>query len=52
MNIKPIFQKKLYGLNKIFTEIINLSNLNKLPNKILISGPKTPGIIMLIQHVF
>ena len=34
MNIKPILQTKLYGLNLIFNEIVNLSNSNKLPNKI------------------
>ena len=50
MNIKPILQKKLYGLNLIFNEIVNLSNSNKLPNKILFSGPKGSGKSTLAYH--
>ena len=50
MNIKPILQKKLYGLNQIFNEIVNLSKSNKLPNKILFSGPKGSGKSTLAYH--
>jgi DNA polymerase III subunit delta' len=50
MNIKPILQTKLYGLNQIFNEIINLSNSNKLPNKILLYGPKGSGKSTLAYH--
>ena len=50
MNIKPILQTKLYGLNLIFNEIVNLSNSNKLPNKILFSGSKGSGKSTLAYH--
>ena len=50
MNIKPILQTKLYGLNQIFNEIVNLSNFNKLPNKILFSGSKGSGKSTLAYH--
>ena len=51
MNIKPILQTKLYGFNLIFNEIINLFNSNKLPNKILFSGPKGSGKSTLSYHL-
>jgi len=51
MNIKPILQTKLYGLNLIFNEIVNLSNSNKLPNKILFSGSKGSGKSTLAYHL-
>ncbi len=50
MNIKPILQKKLYELDPIFNEIVNLSNSNKLPNKILLSGSKGCGKSTLAYH--
>ena len=50
MNIKPILQTKLYGLNLIFNEIVNLSNSNKLPNKILLRGSKGSGKSTLAYH--
>ncbi len=50
MNIKPILQIKLYGLNLIFDEIVNLSNSNKLPNKILFSGSKGRGKSTMAYH--
>jgi len=50
MNIKHILQTKLYGLNIIFNEIVNLSNSNKLPNKILFSGSKGSGKSTLAYH--
>ena len=50
MNIKPILQTKLYGLNQIFNEIVNLSNSNKLPNKILFTGSKGSGKSTLAYH--
>ncbi len=50
MNIKPILQTKLYGLNLIFSEIVNLSNSNKLPNKILFCGSKGSGKSTLAYH--
>ena len=50
MNLKPILQTKLYGLNLIFNEIVNLFNANKLPNKILFSGSKGSGKSTLAYH--
>ena len=50
MNVKPILQTKLYGLNLIFNEIVNLSNSNKLPSKILFAGPKGSGKSTLAYH--
>jgi len=46
----PSNQKELYGLEKYFTEIINLYNLDKLPNKILLSGKKGNGKSTLAYH--
>ena len=47
---KPINQIKLYGLNKIFNEIVNLFICKKLPNKILLSGSKGCGKATLAYH--
>ena len=55
MNTNPTLQTKLYGLEKIFSEITNLANLKKLPSKVLLSGPKGSGkstIINLILRFF
>ena len=51
MNTSPTLQTKLYGLNKIFSEIINLINLQKLPSKILLSGPKGVGKSTMAHHI-
>jgi len=51
MNYKPNLQTKIYELNKNFNEIINLFNKNKLPNKILLSGPKGIGKSTLAYHL-
>ena len=51
MNTNPILQTKLYGLNKNFSEIINLINLQKLPSKILLSGPKGTGKSTMAYHI-
>ena len=47
---KPIDQIKLYGLSKIFNEIVNLFISKKLPNKILLSGSKGCGKATLAYH--
>ena len=51
MNINPSLQTKLFGLDKIFSEIINLINLQKLPTKILLSGPKGSGKYTMAYHI-
>ena len=51
MNTNPALQTKLYGLDKIFSEIINLINLQKLPSKILLSGPKGVGKSTMAYHI-
>ena len=43
MNLKPASQTKLYGLKKNFNEITSMFDSNKLPNKILLTGPKGSG---------
>jgi len=51
MNTNPALQTKLYGLDKIFLEIINLINSQKLPSKILFSGPKGSGKSTMAYHI-
>ena len=51
MNTNPSLQTKLYGLDKIFYEIINLINLQKFPSKILLSGPKGSGKSTMAYHI-
>ena len=46
----PIDQIKLYGLNQIFNEIVQLYNSKKLPNKILLTGYKGCGKATLAYH--
>ena len=48
--MEPNLQTKLYGLNKIFDELSNLFINNKLPSKILLSGPKGSGKSTLAYH--
>ena len=50
MDLKPILQTKLYGMDLIFNEIVSLFNSNKLPNKILFSGSKGSGKSTLAYH--
>ena len=49
-NIEPINQIKLFGLDKYFRELVILDNNNKLPNKIMLSGPKGQGKSTLAYH--
>jgi DNA polymerase-3 subunit delta' len=50
MNLKPILQTKLYGMDLIFDEIVSLFNSNKLPNNILFSGSKGSGKSTMAYH--
>ena len=51
MNLLPIKQKELFGLNDKFNEIAELFDNNKLPSKILLSGPKGSGKATLAFHL-
>ena len=51
MNSDPISQLKIYGLKNYFNEIKNLFVLKKLPNKILLNGPKGSGKSTLAFHI-
>ncbi len=48
---KPNLQESLYGFETIFNEIALLYKNNKLPNKILLSGPKGSGKSTLAYHI-
>ena len=50
INIEPVNQKKLFGLNLFFNELIKLDRDQKLPNKILLSGLKGIGKSTLAYH--
>ncbi len=47
---EPQHQTKLFGLDRFFIELINLYKSNKLPNKILLSGPKGIGKSTMAYH--
>ena len=50
MNLSPINQTNLYGLENEFDEFVRLYNNEKLPNKILLSGQKGIGKSTLCYH--
>ena len=50
INTNTIEQIKLFGLARYIDEIINLEKINKLPNKILLSGQKGIGKSTLAYH--
>tara|TARA_B100001057_G_scaffold215031_1_gene215246 strand:- start:124 stop:1059 length:936 start_codon:yes stop_codon:yes gene_type:complete len=50
IDISPIKQKKLYGLDRYIDELVNLDKSNKLPNKILLTGQKGVGKSTLAYH--
>lgn len=51
MNLNPITQTNLYGLNDYFNELALLYKDNRLPSKILFSGPKGVGKSTLSYHL-
>jgi len=51
MRIKPSENNKIYGMDYFFTEISNLYDANKMPNKILFSGKKGLGKSTLAYHI-
>ena len=51
MNLSPITQTKLYGLENKFTELSSLFINNKLPTKIILSGQKGIGKCTLAYHL-
>jgi DNA polymerase III subunit delta' len=51
MHIKPFENTMLYGMDVFFNEIISLYNMNKMPNKILLSGRKGLGKSTLAYHL-
>ena len=46
----PSSQKKLFGHNSLFNHLKNLNEIEKLPNKILLSGQKGIGKSTLAYH--
>ena len=51
MNLQPIYQTKLYGLNNFFLDFVRLYQNKTLPNKILLSGDKGLGKSTLAFHL-
>ncbi len=51
MNLLPNNQLNLYHYEKEFTELIELYHKKKLPNKILLSGPKGIGKSTIAYHL-
>ena len=50
INLSPINQTKLFGLEKFINELIRLYENGNLPNKILLSGQKGQGKSTLAFH--
>ena len=50
-NLLPNNQKKLYGYNNEFTELVKLYKNKKLPSKIFLTGPKGIGKATIAYHL-
>ena len=50
-NLLPNNQKKLYGYNNEFTELVKLYKNKKLPSKIFFTGPKGIGKATMAYHL-
>tara|TARA_Y100000590_G_scaffold403389_1_gene490068 strand:+ start:137 stop:1084 length:948 start_codon:yes stop_codon:yes gene_type:complete len=50
-NLNPINQNKIYGFKNELTEIFNLYDSKKLPNKIIFSGSKGIGKATMVYHL-
>ena len=50
-NLHPNNQKKLYGYNNEFTELVKLYKNKKLPSKIFLTGPKGIGKATMAYHL-
>lgn len=50
IELEPINQVKLFGLDNFMTDLINLHKRNKFPNKLLLSGQKGLGKSTLAYH--
>ncbi len=48
--MNPITQKKIYGYEDLFCLFKKLDNINKMPNKIILSGPKGIGKSTFAYH--
>ena len=51
MILEPANQVQLYGLRNEFSELVNLYNEKRFPNKILLSGQKGSGKCTLAYHL-
>ena len=51
MNLKPLENIRMFGMDSYFNEIIKLYNNEKMPNKILLSGKKGSGKCTLAYHL-
>ena len=51
MNLEPKNQEKLLGFNNLFNHFVKLLENKKLPNKIMISGPKGIGKSTFAYHI-
>ena len=51
IELNPINQTKLFGLDKYIYELIDLEKRDVLPNKILLSGQKGLGKSTLAYHI-